>query len=370
MDNFELVRLFREFLEDFGDDYDSEEEILEAFKEIYSHDLEGNSDETPEERSMDLFYQAQNTYSDSRKIELLNEALEVNPDNFYAKQFLILHATETSKLREELLTFKKDLVSRWRKDTPQDGWYNFEERRYLISIYGVADTLFQIGLLKDAEKIFEELHELLKHDNLGTRYELMKIYVLTYSHDKAQKLFHETENSEQDDMMLFPMLVSSLLIGDKATAITLYQQFAEVNPEGVNFFRPLELDIDPIEVYFDSPQMRLSSIESFASVFQDLVPIFIQSDYLYNWMHERIADEEVGFDDYRSHFADTDIRSMTTNPLYADMLMDKKRILYHHNLRTLADFKKVTKKQALAISGIGPKTVETLIKNGVVFKGE
>lgn len=363
MDNFDLMDMFEDFKENFSDMFESDEEIVEAFKQIIELQFLDDSEMTDEEESMQLYYQSQTANNNQIRIELLEDALALDSNNFFAQIDMILYTSNASDLRHNFLQLYIKINQEWKKETPQHGWYNHEERVYLIAIFLIAETFLKMGLLKDAEVIYENLYEINEHDNLGARYSLMKIYVLTLSYEKALTLYSANEIYEIEDQMVFPMLLVSILQGETTKANELFEQFKELNPEGVEFFQDVEFDFESITEYFDLEAIKTNSIESLAATLQDLLPMFLHSDYLYEWLHEK-AGPRTNFSYDREIF----LANIMDNPLFENLQSDKKEILAFNGLHSLEEFSEVTKTEVLKIRGIGQRTIETLVENGVVFK--
>lgn len=361
MDNFDLIESFIKFSEEYGELFETEEEMFEAFKAYIEMGAPlDDMEETDEDRSMKLYHESHLARTPEERTEILRQALEMDPDNFFAELDLILLSNSPSGLREELLNLYSKVKTLWEDNTEQMGWYNLEERPYLISIYSIAETLFKMNLLKDAEKLLMELMEWTEHDNLGARYYLMKIYAHTHNFDQAMALFESNDYYTNDDQMVFLMLVMSVLSGNQEEALELFNKYEELNPEAVDFFRNEEFDIISLSKYFGLSQIRLQSMDSLGAVVEDLAPLFLHSDFLYDWLHEYAGDEELIADGFEFHFSE----------LLEQLPPNKRRILYLNDLITVDDFKNITIKELLSIKGIGPKTVKTLIELGVEFKEE
>lgn len=382
-----IFRALQQFIDDHGDDFESIEEAIETFMSIYNQD--GSLDDafdiemTPEMESSELLELAMDEVDEKRRKELLNQAIELWPENWNAHLELIdgTYIEEINQIRE----LEERAFESW-QETDQVGWLNFEERPYLSLKYMFAILLLKQGLLLEALDHFQAIYEMDEMDSLGSRYYLMSIYCRLYDWESAYELYSNTPYpASTDDRMIFPMLVVSILTGNLTYAKDLFLDLEEANDQLHLLFMEDHWPVDSILNFAEADHYQPNSFSSLALALNDILPVIVSSEYIYEWMlaeyqssepHERVNvnDKVISFKGASKLYRDQDqtdefpYKSYLDVPVLEGVVHNAAETLQKMGLVTIEAYTKYTEKELLAVRHIGPKTIEQLKKNGVKFK--
>lgn len=376
--NDDIFRLLQEFIEANQHKYASIDETMAAFMAQYNESMAKESQSTnrrvmaKEEESMLLLQEAQFEQSRTQRRKLLKRALKLWPENFEA-EILLVEGDFTDQL-EAFARIEKRERAKWLK-TDQVGWLNWSERPYWRLKHAYADFLFDIGLLTEAEKHYEESIAINEMDTLGARYGLMSVYARTYRWDKAKSLFDQIPVEVHDDMLLVPMLCLAVLTQRYDFANDLMQSLKAMNPDLRQFFQGETLPIDLIMASGNTDQYQMDSIESLCAAFYPLIPMMFGADYVYLWLKKAFfSQKRKSAPAKKVDFAkETDIiefpgsRNKAADPLEG-LLGQPRNVLEAAGLTTFAAFEKVTEKEVASLKGIGPRTMRILKETQVTFR--
>lgn len=381
--NDDIFRLLQEFIEANQHKYATIEETVAAFMAQHNETMthKGQSMNrgamSKEEESMLLLQEAQFEESRTQRRKLLKRALKLWPDNFEA-EMLLVEGDFTVQLEAFAQIEKRERV-KWMK-SDQVGWLNWKERPYWRLKHAYADFLFDIGLLNDAEKHYEESIAINEMDNLGARYSLMSIYARTYQWDKAKSLYDQIPEEVHDDMLIVPMLCLAVLTQRYDFADELMQSLKTMNPDLRQFFQGESLPIDLIMTSASNEQYQMYSIESLCAAFYPLVPMLFGAEYVYQWLRKAFLSKTKQLSPKQVDFAkDPNIIEFPERPTANDqansaaeplegLLGQPRNILEKAGLTTFDAFEKVTEKEVSSLKGIGPRTMRLLKANQVTFK--
>ena len=378
MNNDDILRLIQEFIEANQHKYASIDETVAAFMGQYNESMAKESQSTnrrvmeKEEESMLLLQEAQFEESRTQRRKLLKRALKLWPDNFEA-EILLVEGDFTDQL-EAFARIEKRERAKW-LETDQVGWLNWSERPYWRLKHAYADFLFDIGLLTEAEKHYEESIAVNEMDTLGARYGLMSVYARTYRWDKAKSLFDQIPVEVHDDMLMGPMLCLAVLTQRYDFANDLMQSLKDMNPDLKQFFQGETIPIDLIMASGNTDQYQMDSIESLCAAFYPLIPMMFGAEYVYQWLKkaflsQKRKSEPAGKVDFAK---ETDIiefpgsRNKAADPLEG-LLGQPRNVLEAAGLTTFAAFEKVTEKEVASLKGIGPRTMRILKASQVTFR--
>jgi|SRR5690625_1100261 len=386
----EFLREFQLFYEQNAHLYSNIDDALDDFVEIYNETmlsgLNDFDDLSPETQSYRVIEETINhAENEDEFIAGIHKALDIWPDNIEAKISLI-HATAENtvtriKRSEELLA--KETV-KWQKETDQVGWLAHEERPYLSLKHSLAIDYFENNMFDQAMIQFEEEMEINENDNLGARYYLAAIYANTNQWEKLNQFYHSNPYSENELLMVFPLLISAILKEDEHLASQLFEQLLDINDHVGTL---LEDDFWPLSDIIAAKELDrygVNSYEELCLACSYVFPLISSNMYVFDWLklndsQMRTADQNnILFPDFDNH----SINQNTTNSsrkglefftyanqeIFDGIKFDKVRILINRGLKTKKDFAKKTEKQVLAIHQIGPVTVKQLKENGVVFR--
>lgn len=394
-----MFKALRQFIEDFGNEFDSIDEAVEEFMSYYQKENRGNSQElSPEEESMDMFELALTSSNEEERRTLIEEAIKLWPENWDAHIELVEGPIRDQI--EELSRLEAKAKLAWYK-TDRQGWISHTERPYMRLKYLLAMLLYKNGLLIAARDHLEEIYAIDSYDNLGCRYMLMAIHCRLFDWQSALTLYNTVPyEAEYDDRMIVPLLVLAILLNKTNYANDLFIDLDEANPSLYMLFEEEHWPIEDILSYVDSDTYQPNSYSSLAIALADILPLVIGSDYLYEWMHDKfynLSDSEkvnvnekvISFEAASKQYSDSkdDSKEDNDNDKFDENLEEgtkdkaqiqqdifenvvQMHILIDYNFRTMEDFAQVTEKEILKLKNIGPKTVERLKENGVIFKSE
>lgn len=185
------------------------------------------------EQSDDLLFEAYDEPVKSRAIKLAKQALEINPDNIDAENFITKFETNTIKkldkyketLDKEQANLEKEDI--FNKENIGIFWGLMETRPYMRTKHSYMLTLMELGRYTEAIKQGEELLRLCKNDNQGIRYLMLGLYTVLEKFEECEKLY----NNYTDDstFMLFPLSVMYYKKGDYKKAKKILKEIQENN---------------------------------------------------------------------------------------------------------------------------------------------
>lgn len=394
-----FFKKLQQFLDKYADEYKTVEEAMDAFLEqnpmndlddetvhdlnnLFDSEFTSGFDDTPDMESMRLLEQAVQLPEGKKREDLITQALRLWPENWYA------HLERIDGSDVEIIEQLRDLEVLAKEswlETEQAGWLNFEERPYLTLKFSLARTLLSQGLLLEAADHFEELYELDEMDSLGARYSLMSIYCRLYDWESAVELFYDVPYpANSDELMIVPLLVLAILTGNTTYAKDLFYDLEEANEDIGYLFTDYGFPVEQIMGIDEAAPYQPGTFSALSVAFKDIFTVLIDSDYLYNWMldqyqaksrHQKINinDKVISFEGAASHFNGGNRKTTDAEesvPVLEDVVYNAAEALFNLGLVTQADFSDYTEKEILQVKNVGPKTIEQLKKNGVVFKKE
>ncbi|WP_231147972.1 hypothetical protein [Streptococcus equi] len=99
------------------------------------------------------------------------------------------------------LAFDEDCQHQtWLASKPM-GWVNLEERPYLSQKFELAMLYKQNGLYEKALHHLLEIHQYDEGDHLGTRYEILALYVFKSDFTMAEA-FYESKDYHRGDLLM------------------------------------------------------------------------------------------------------------------------------------------------------------------------
>lgn len=186
-----------------------------------------------EEQSDDLLFEAYDEPIKSKAIKLAKQALEINPDNIDAENFITKFETNTIK---KLGKYKETLDKEQAKLEKEDFfnkenigifWGLIETRSYMRTKHSYMLTLMELGRYTEAIKQGEELLELCESDNLGVRYLIMGLYTVLERFEECEKIYNKY--SDDSTFMLFPLAVMYYKRGDYRKCKKVLKEIQENN---------------------------------------------------------------------------------------------------------------------------------------------
>ncbi|WP_155718789.1 tetratricopeptide repeat protein [Streptococcus oralis] len=368
------------FIEEYGDNYPSDEEALQAFVAQWNQALatgESFLEETVEDRAWELLEEAMLEEEGSKKrLKLARQALELDSDNLDAKQILLEELTPVEELRELKKLERQTLEG---LEAPELGWPYLENRPYLSLKYNLIIGYMKQSMYRQAERELKEILLLDENDHQGMRYELMAVYTRLEDYESAKSFFEKDEVAHhEDDQMVLPMLVVALQTGHMMEADFYFKMLYALNPEFehlLNLLKKkdpavLQNQIKMSEVGFYQPNSMQSLLLALSRLGD-----FVGTTYFITWLLEThdAMPKKAKKNGERQDSQIISLARMLNQHLspgeaLRGLSASAERILRQKGLVDFKDFKKKTEEEVAAISGIGKKSMETLKKNGVIFK--
>ena len=132
---------------------------------------------TPLEQAQDLIYEAFETESSRKRVQLAKKALKVSPD--CADAYVLLAEEDAGSLEEARELYQKGVEAGERalgRETFEEEaghfWGILETRPYMRARQGLAVCLWELGEREEAIEHYREMLDLNPGDNQGIRYEL------------------------------------------------------------------------------------------------------------------------------------------------------------------------------------------------------
>lgn len=185
------------------------------------------------EQSDDLLFEAYDEPIKSKAIKLAKQALEINPDNIDAENFITkFEANTIKKLEKYKETLDKEHAKLQKQDTFNKEnigifWGLIETRPYMRTKHSYMLTLMELGRYTEAIKQGEELLELCKSDNQGIRYLIIGLYTVLEKFEECENIY----NKYLDDstFMLFPLSIMYYKKGDYRKSKKILKSIQENN---------------------------------------------------------------------------------------------------------------------------------------------
>lgn len=213
-------------------------ETEKIIKELMNAYAEGGSFSN-EETAYDYIDLAAEATSKKKKLEYLNKALELEPDNLDAASLI---AQENAKRPGDLLDTLPPLIEKGNKlmadylrDDVGEFWLLFETRPYMRLRHLYMNVLYECGMMRKAVAEAKEMLKLCKGDNLGVRYDLMHLYAYL-EEEKAALALHKKYGSHEETQMLLPLAVLYYKKGDFDSSLSYLQRLWKVNKDTKKFF--------------------------------------------------------------------------------------------------------------------------------------
>ena len=284
-----IITLLNKFLDEHGDEYQNDEEAIAAFQMQYNQSLligEDFIDDSDEDLLWDLLEEMHYARPGTpKRKKIAKQILEIEPDNIEAKQALFSYLSRF----EELYELEKLEREEFKKLDPEEmGWEYIENRPYLRLKWWLAGKYVRNAFFTKAEKQYKELLEMNPNDSLGARYELMNVYAHLEKYDEAKVFLDEYEKEYRlDDMLLIPMMLLSLKVGENEVAEDYYRKLLKENSGVTQFLRLLKKEgAEGVEMIADEPNdgyYSPNSLESLVLCFGRLAKT-IDLNYFAEWL--------------------------------------------------------------------------------------
>lgn len=218
MDN-KLYNMLNDFFE--NNEFESEKDRDEKIREFIMKYNAGliQYEKTPLDRAYEILDKAYDAKSKATARKRAEEAYDMSNDCLDAIIFLADLESGPRKALEIL----EDPIKKEEEKLKKEGYFEkedignfyliFETRQYMRGLYAKAGKLAEMGRFGLAASLFEEIIRLNENDNLGARFNLMRIYALLEDEQKMLKVYNRYKFD--DIYMLLPLLILYYKRGDQ-----------------------------------------------------------------------------------------------------------------------------------------------------------
>lgn len=208
---------------------------LRALMERTLGDLNPNR-RSDESQAQELVYDAMEASTWERRLRLVRQALELDPENVDA--LLMLEASSDFKGEERIEALRrivavgaKRLGNKAFKELVPHFWGFHETRPYMRARQELAATLHGAGRLDEAVQEWVEMLALNENDNQGVRYELLPTLLEQGRLDEARALMERFQDEgEWSVVFAWSLVLERHLSGDDAAATKALAVARKQNP--------------------------------------------------------------------------------------------------------------------------------------------
>lgn len=174
------------------------------------------------------------------------------------------------------------------EDSIGDFWGITETRPFIRCLLTYADTLKELGMIRQSIGIYREIIHLNTNDNAGARFVLMHLYALMEDEEPAVKLLKQYPEDETA-MMLLPMSILYFKLGDFNKSEDYLRRTANVNRDTKRFIRAVVQD--KLDQYADSMSdygYRPGTIEELITELLENQELFSSAMAYMTWANEKL----------------------------------------------------------------------------------
>jgi len=199
-----MMRKIHRLLEQEG--FDNAEQAQGYLNALIGQSLDDEAEKSddPIERAQELAYDAMDADTPQEGRELAEAALELDPDCVDALTVLALFApsaaARAAQLGEAVKAGERRLGKEFFEENKGHFWGLLETRPYMRARQDLARALILRKRPHEAAQHYEALIELCPDDNLGVRYELLGLYLLS---DQMESALGVIERYQEDSSAFF-----------------------------------------------------------------------------------------------------------------------------------------------------------------------
>lgn len=179
---------------------------------------------------------AQKASSKKKKLEYINAALELDPEDLdVAVTKIRITAKDSLEAKAEL----EGLLAVGNAQMKKGGYFKYgvgdfwriiETRPFMRLKHDYMSVLLNCKMMRRAADECEDMLRLCKGDNLGVRYELMHIYAYLEDEAAALKLYNKF-NEYEECQMLLPLSILYFKLGDLEKSLAYLKRVAANNKD-------------------------------------------------------------------------------------------------------------------------------------------
>lgn len=198
-------------------------------------DLTGGYEDPDLEAAQRVMYRAWDAKSRKERIRLAERALARSPN--CADAYVLLAEERAKTVREALGYYQKGVeageaalgAEPFEEDVGYF-WGLLDTRPYMRARYGLANCLWELDRLEEAEAHYRELLRLNLGDNQGVRYTLLRLLMDSERYDDALQLTEEHKDDASAEMMFNRAMILFRLRGPGEAAEAAMEEALEWNP--------------------------------------------------------------------------------------------------------------------------------------------
>ena len=201
--------------------------------DIFQDNFAKQFENDPAYKANMILEKAETTNNIKKKIDLINEALKIDPANCDAYNMLAElekdNSEEQKNIYKKAIEIFKKAKSKEYFDNMKGGfWGELETRPFMRSVHCYAECLRRTGKIKEAIKEYTYLLELNPNDNQGVRYDLINCLFQINDLKNAEKLLDTYK--EFTGFFIFDRLILEILKKSKLGILeSLYKQVNKEN---------------------------------------------------------------------------------------------------------------------------------------------
>src|SRR5215211_407088 len=190
---------------------------------------------TPLERAQDLIYEAFETESSRKRVQLAKKALKVSPD--CADAYVLLAEEDAGSLEEARELYQKGVEAGERalgRETFEEEagyfWGILETRPYMRARQGLAFCLWELGEREEAIDHYQQMLDLNPDDNQGIRHELARCLLDEELDEELGDLLQRYEEDAFAEWVYTRALWAFRKEGDTGKSTEALEEAIETNP--------------------------------------------------------------------------------------------------------------------------------------------
>lgn len=272
-------------------DFENVDQLNEFMKTMQGKSLDDLPESTTDKgRSQDLVLQAYDETPAKGK-ELIKQALELDPDNADAYNFLASVETNVDKAlalyKQAVEAGERALGEEFMKENKGHFWGLIETRPYMRAKAGVAGCLYAKNRVNATIEVYREMIELNPNDNQGVRYLLATILLSKKDLSDYESFVKKYEGEDSALWHYNNALYHFKKMGKSAKSDRELMKAYKFNPYVMEFMLGLKELPDEMPQYIG----RGDENEAAAYIY-DAIHTWGKTDGALNWMYEFLMERK------------------------------------------------------------------------------
>ena len=272
-------------------DFENIDQVNEFMKSMQGKSLDDLPESTNDKgRSQELVIQAHDVTPAKGK-QLIKQALELDPDNADAYNYLASLETDVDKAlavyRQAVEAGERSLGEKFMKKNKGHFWGLIETRPYMRAKAGVADCLYAKNRMNAAVEVYREMIELNPNDNQGVRYLLSTILLGKKDLSDYESFIKKYEGEDSAVWLYNNALYHFKKMGKSAKSDTELMKAYKFNPYVMEFMLGLK------ELPKEMPQFIGRGDENEAAAYiVDAIHTWGKTNGALDWMYEFLMERK------------------------------------------------------------------------------